>query len=70
LFSTGGGHLLSVTPGLTRGLPCLLREQRLRPWKYELINAMNPTWRDLAEDFGFDPLPLVRKKAGPGPSPG
>ena len=29
-----------------------------RAWKYDLINKDNPTWRDLAEDFGFDPLPL------------
>ena len=52
----------------------ILREKRikrwLRAWKYELINAMNPTWRDLAEDFGFEPLPLARMKAGPGSSPG
>jgi putative endonuclease len=40
----------------------ITREKRikrwLRAWKYDLINAQNPTWRDLAEDFGFDPLPL------------
>lgn len=52
----------------------ILREKRikrwLRPWKYELINMMNPTWRDLAEDFGMEPLPLGRRKAGPGSSPG
>ena len=29
-----------------------------RAWKYDLIHGINPTWRDLAEDFGFDPLPL------------
>ncbi len=29
-----------------------------------------PDWRDLAEDFGFEPLPLGRRKAGPGSSPG
>jgi putative endonuclease len=29
-----------------------------RPWKYDLIAKDNPTWRDLAEDFGFEPLPL------------
>jgi putative endonuclease len=29
-----------------------------RAWKYDLIHKGNPTWRDLAEDFGFDPLPL------------
>ena len=28
-----------------------------RRWKLELIEADNPTWRDLAEDFGFEPLP-------------
>ena len=42
----------------------------LRTWKYDLVNADNPTWRDLAEDFGFAPLPLGRGKAGPGSSPG
>jgi len=40
----------------------ILREKRikrwLRPWKYDLIHEQNPTWRDLAEDFGFEPLPL------------
>ena len=41
----------------------------LRPWKYDLVNGMNPIWRDLAEDFGFEPSPLQRK-AGPGSSPG
>ena len=38
------------------------REKRikrwLRDWKYALIHESNPTWRDLAEDFGFSPLPL------------
>jgi putative endonuclease len=29
-----------------------------RAWKYDLIHSVNPTWRDLAEDFGFEPLPL------------
>ena len=42
----------------------ILREKRIkrwvRPWKYELIQATNPTWRDLAEDFGFDLLPLTQ----------
>mgnify|MGYP001155714535 CR=1 FL=1 len=28
----------------------------LREWKLALIENENPTWRDLAEDFGFDPL--------------
>jgi putative endonuclease len=27
-----------------------------RAWKLELIEAGNPEWRDLAEDFGFDAL--------------
>ncbi len=40
----------------------ILREKRIkrwsRDWKYELIHEKNPTWRDLAEDFGFEPLPL------------
>jgi putative endonuclease len=40
-----------------------------RAWKYDLVNAVNPTWRDLAEDFGFDPLP-GRRQADPGSSPG
>jgi putative endonuclease len=38
----------------------ILREKRIkkweRAWKLELIEKDNPTWRDLAEDFGFDPL--------------
>ena len=38
----------------------ILREKRIkkwnRAWKLELIEAGNPDWRDLAEDFGFDPL--------------
>lgn len=36
------------------------REKRIknwrREWKLALIEATNPTWRDLAEDFGFAPL--------------
>jgi putative endonuclease len=28
-----------------------------RAWKVDLIETDNPTWRDLAEDLGFDPLP-------------
>ena len=38
----------------------ITREKRIkkwnRRWKLELIEAANPTWRDLAEDFGFGPL--------------
>lgn len=55
----------------------IVREKRIkrwwREWKYALIEADNPTWRDLAEDFGFEPLlrtPGVEKKVGPGSSPG
>ena len=40
----------------------ILREKRIkrwpRAWKHHLIHSINPTWRDLAEDFGFEPLPL------------
>jgi putative endonuclease len=40
----------------------ILREKRIkrwpRAWKYDLIHAENPTWRDLAEDFGFPPLQM------------
>jgi putative endonuclease len=36
------------------------REKRIkkwnRAWKLQLIETSNPEWRDLAEDFGFDPL--------------
>jgi putative endonuclease len=38
----------------------VLREKRIkkwnRAWKLELIERENPDWRDLAEDFGFEPL--------------
>ena len=38
----------------------IVREKRLkkweRAWKLRLIEAENPDWRDLAEDFGFEPL--------------
>src|SRR5437016_1973654 len=38
----------------------IIREKRIkkwnRAWKLELIEAENPVWRDLAEDFGFPPL--------------
>ena len=51
----------------------IVREKRIkrwpRAWKYDLIHSINATWRDLAEDFGFDPLP-IEVKAGPGSSPG
>ena len=38
----------------------IVREKRvkkwLRVWKLELIERGNLGWRDLAEDFGFEPL--------------
>jgi putative endonuclease len=38
----------------------ILREKRIkewrRAWKLALIEKDNPTWRDLAEDFGYDHL--------------
>jgi putative endonuclease len=36
-----------------------------RQWKYDLIAKDNPTWRDLAEDFGFEPLPLREERQAP-----
>jgi putative endonuclease len=55
----------------------IVREKRIkrwpRAWKYDLIHKDHPSWRDLAEDFGFEPLPLdqpLQKQAGPGSRPG
>jgi putative endonuclease len=39
-----------------------------RQWKLELIERENPTWRDLAEDFGFESL--IKRKVDPGSRPG
>ena len=36
-----------------------------RQWKYDLIAKNNPTWRDLAEDFGFERLPLAGERQAP-----
>jgi putative endonuclease len=36
-----------------------------RAWKLELIEAGNPDWRDLAEDFGFEPLSSSPRTRGP-----
>ncbi|KUR77007.1 GIY-YIG nuclease family protein [Novosphingobium sp. FSW06-99] len=40
----------------------ILREKRLkawkRGWKLDLIESANPDWRDLAIDYGFEPLQL------------
>jgi putative endonuclease len=38
-----------------------------RDWKIALVEETNPTWRDLAEDFGFESL---IKKVDPGSRPG
>jgi putative endonuclease len=40
----------------------------LREWKIALIETENPTWRDLAEDWGFDPL--IKRQVDPGSRPG
>ncbi len=38
----------------------ILREKQIkkwrRAWKLDLIEQGNPDWRDLATDFGFEPL--------------
>jgi putative endonuclease len=39
-----------------------------REWKVALIEEVNPTWQDLAEDFGFEPL--IGRKVDPGSGPG
>ena len=40
----------------------------VRPYKYALIEADNPTWRDLAEKWGFESL--IKKQVDPGSRPG
>jgi putative endonuclease len=49
----------------------IAREKQLknwrREWKVALVVEANPTWRDLAEDFGFESL---IKKVDPGSGPG
>ena len=42
----------------------------LRLWKYDLIAQHNPTWRDLAEDFGFPPIPPSEGRQAPGQARG
>ncbi len=42
----------------------------LRPWKYALVAEHNPTWRDLAEDFGFPPIPPSQGRQAPGQARG
>jgi putative endonuclease len=44
----------------------ILREKQLknwhRQWKINLIEASNPTWRDLALDYGLEPLSESRHR--------
>jgi putative endonuclease len=44
----------------------ITREKRIkkwnRAWKLELIDKTNPDWRDLAGDFGFEPLVVGRDR--------
>jgi putative endonuclease len=58
--STGANRLVWFEQLGTMEL-AIQREKRIkkwnRPWKIELIEAMNPHWRDLAIDLGFPPLP-------------
>ena len=46
----------------------IAREKQLkkwrRAWKIDLIESGNPQWRDLAEDFGFEPLAAVAARHG------
>jgi putative endonuclease len=60
-FETGG----SMEGGIRREKQI---KNWTRAWKVALIEAGNPTWRDLAEDFGFEPV--VQRKVDPGSSPG
>ena len=51
------------------------REKQLknwkREWKIELIEKDNPTWRDLALDYGFESLAQIgRRHMDPGSRPG
>ena len=39
-----------------------------REWKVQLVEAENPKWRDLAEEWGFEPL--IQRKVDPGSRPG
>jgi putative endonuclease len=53
----------------------IAREKQLknwrRAWKIALIEKDNPGWRDLALDWGLEPLsPPRHSRMGPGSSPG
>ena len=39
-----------------------------RKWKIELVERENPTWRDLAEDLGFESL--IKRRWTPGQARG
>ena len=39
-----------------------------RDWKVQLVEKANSSWRDLAEDFGFESL--IGNKVDPGSRPG
>ena len=53
-------------------LAAIAREKQLkawrRDWKIELIEDGNPTWADLAVEWGFEPLPPRRGPASSPPS--
>ena len=38
-----------------------------RQWKIELIERENPTWRDMAEDFGFESVIVIKVDSGSRP---
>ena len=56
----------------------IIREKRIkkwnREWKIKLLEVNNPDWRDLAVDFGFEPIrspyttPPRHPRAGGGPA--
>lgn len=50
----------------------IAREKQLknwwREWKIELIEKKNPTWRNLAEDFDFEPVVVKKVDAGSSPA--
>ena len=53
----------------------IAREKQLknwtRKWKIELIEKDNPDWRDLALDYGFEPISLLSPQdMDPGSRPG
>ena len=72
-FASRYGCRMLVWYELHETMPhAIAREKQLknwrREWKVALIVEANPTWRDLAEDFGFESL--VQKQVDPGSSPG